>query len=275
MANYNQTLWLSSWPSYSTLSGNLYFIISCVTKWYIWYSPIVSGKPSTAEEKHHGCQYWLQPPPATAYLYAYIHGWGFICSWLGDCHTNFQVCPSNSVSCPTNNTNLHKLQSYGITEIFLSIIDSYLSNRYQCVELNNTKSSLKQISIGVPQGSILGPLLFILFINGFPKVSTTFTSLLYADDTALLFEGRSADELQNMLDEELPKVCKWFQNNKLSLNTKKTFFQIYNNSKTDANININLDGSTIREAETVKHLGVYIDRDMKWTSHKTYCKHHK
>ena len=70
-----------------------------------------------------------------------------------------------------------------------------------------------------------------------------------------------------MLNEELPKVCKWFQNNKLSLDTKKTFFQIYNNSKTDANININQEGSTIREAEKVKYLGVYIDRDMKWTSH--------
>ena len=116
---------------------------------------------------------------------------------------------------------LGKLQAYGITGTFLAMIESYLTNRHQCVNFNMAKSSLQQIKIGVPKGSILGPLLFILFVNDFPKVSTKFTSLLYADDTALLLQAKTKQELQNLLNKELPKVSKWFQANKLLLNTEK------------------------------------------------------
>ena len=162
---------------------------------------------------------------------------------------------------------LQKLKAYGITDMFLSIIESYLSSRYQCVEFKNVRSSLRQMSIGVPQGSILGPLLFILYINDFPQISTKFTSLLYADDTALLFEAKSPHALQKLLDDEFPKVCNWFQINKLSLNTDKTCFQIYNKSNQEVDVNVKLRGDHIREVETVKYLGVFIDRNMKWNNH--------
>lgn len=162
---------------------------------------------------------------------------------------------------------LLKLHSYGITDTFLAIIDSYLSNRYQCVEHTKVKSSLRQINIGVPQGSILGPLLFILYINDFPKISTKFTSLLYADDTALIFEADSTSELQSDLDTELPKVYEWLQANKLSLNTNKTFYQVYNKSKVNVDINVILNGINIKHTETVRYLGVYIDEELKWQSH--------
>lgn len=162
---------------------------------------------------------------------------------------------------------LLKLNSYGITDTFLRMIESYLSNRYQCVEHNKVKSSLRQINIGVPQGSILGPLLFILYINDFPSISSKFTSLLYADDTALFFEADSPSELQESLDTELPKVSKWLQANKLSLNTNKTFYQIYNQSKTNISLNVILKGSNIAHADTVRYLGVYIDEKLKWESH--------
>ena len=100
---------------------------------------------------------------------------------------------------------LHKLQLYGVNGTFLSIIASYLSNRHQCVEYIHAKSGLKQIMMGVPQGSVLGPLLFIIYINDFPNISTKFESLLYSDDTAQFFKAGSTNELQEMLDEELPK----------------------------------------------------------------------
>ena len=116
-----------------------------------------------------------------------------------------------------------KLKSYGIVNELFSIIVSYLSNRYQSVKFQNSVSSLRKITVGVPQGSILGPLLFVLFINDFPNISSGFTPLLYADDTALIFQAKSTAELQYIMDSELPKVCKWLQANKLALNTDKTY----------------------------------------------------
>ena len=91
---------------------------------------------------------------------------------------------------------LNKLKSYGVSGTFFDMISSYLSNRFQCVEFNAIRSSLQPITIGVPQGSILGPLLFILFVNDFPEVSTKFTSLLYADDTAIIFQAKTKEIMQ-------------------------------------------------------------------------------
>ena len=165
---------------------------------------------------------------------------------------------------------MQKLQAYGVNGTFWSIINSYLSNRYQCVEFKNALSNLREIKIGIPQGSILGPLLFIIFINDFAKISDKFTPLLFADDTALLFEADSPQQLQKLLDEELPKVCSWLQANKLSLNTQKTYCQVYSNFKKNISINVTLAGEKINEVETVKYLGVFIDKNMKWNSHITH-----
>ena len=147
---------------------------------------------------------------------------------------------------------LNKLQLYGIKDTFLSIIRSYLNNRYQCVEFLDTKSGLQNITTGVPQGSILGPLLFIIYINDFPKISTLFESLLYADDTALLFQACTVYDLQQMLDVELPKVHKWLKNNKLTLNTDKTLYQIYNRSREHAEVQVKLAGTTIQQTKIIQ-----------------------
>ena len=160
-----------------------------------------------------------------------------------------------------------KIQAYGITGNFLSMIHSYLSDRYQCVKFKDNISSLKEVSVGVPQGSILGPLLFIIFINDFPYISNKFTPLLYADDTTLVFQAKSSSELQSKLNEELPKICKWLQANKLCLNTNKTYYQIFNNTKSDVKLEIRMNETIIRETQTVKYLGILIDNDLKWNTH--------
>lgn len=147
------------------------------------------------------------------------------------------------------------------------MIKSYLSNRYQCVKYKNTTSSSCKISIGVPQGSILGPLLFIIYINDFPKICPTTTSLLYADDTAIFFEGKSHIELQNAIDRELPRICNWFHANKLSLNASKTFCQLYSKSSNNISIKVKLDCTQVKFVESVKYLGIHIDTDMKWKTH--------
>ena len=162
---------------------------------------------------------------------------------------------------------LNKLKAYGISGTFIDMITSYLSNRFQCVEFSAIRSTLQPIKIGVPQGSILGPLLFILFVNDFPEVSTKFTSLLYADDTAILFQSKTNEALQHLLNEELPKVDQWFKLNKLLLNTDKTYYQLYNTTKQHISLDVRIKDATIKHADTVKYLGVFIDKDMKWNSH--------
>ena len=162
---------------------------------------------------------------------------------------------------------LNKLSAYGFSGTFLKLIKSYLSDRYQCVEFQSFRSKLQKVSIGVPQGSILGPLLFILYINDLPNACAEASTLLYADDTAIFFEAENTAALQNMLDTSLPLLCRWFQINKLSLNTKKTFYQVYNTSGYMQNIRVILNGSLIQYSETVKYLGMLISTDLKWNKH--------
>ena len=149
----------------------------------------------------------------------------------------------------------------------LELLKSYLTNRQQCVEYNGFRSHIKNVSIGVPQGSILGPLLFLIYINDLPNVCNKSNCLLYADDTALIFESANANELQSLLDQELPNICRWLQSNKLSLNTKKTVYQIYNNTRVPLNLDLKLNGDPIQAVEKVKYLGMIIDTSLKWNYH--------
>ena len=160
-----------------------------------------------------------------------------------------------------------KLERYGFAGTSLNLIKSYLTNRYQCVDFNGTKSNLKPVQIGVPQGSILGPLLFLLYINDFPNVSKNITFLQYADDTAIFFESDTADNLQLLIESESLHICNWLMANKLTLNTQKTVFQVYKNSAKAPKLSIKLNNVEILEMETVKYLGVYIDSGLKWSAH--------
>ena len=100
-----------------------------------------------------------------------------------------------------------KLKLYGIQGTPLKLIQFYLSDRYQCVEYDRIQSNLSKIRVGVPQGSILGPLLFLLYINDLPNVCTSSSCLLYADDTVLIFENSDRGKLQADLDKDLPTIC--------------------------------------------------------------------
>ena len=160
-----------------------------------------------------------------------------------------------------------KLKLYGIKGIPLKLIQSYLSDRYQCVEYEGVRSNLSKIRVGVPQGSILGPLLFLLYINDLPNVCTRSSCLLYADDTVLIFENSDHSKLQADLDKDLPTICEWLKANKLSLNTKKTVYQLYNYSHTSFELNIILNKEVIEAADKVKYLGIVIDSHLKWNFH--------
>ena len=119
---------------------------------------------------------------------------------------------------------IEKLYNYGICGTANKWICSYLMNRYQYVTINGSNSDYMNVLCGVPQGSILGPILFILYINDMCNVSTLLKPILFTDDTNLFYSGKDIDELCSVVSIELDKLCIWFQVNKLSLNTSKTNF---------------------------------------------------
>ena len=119
---------------------------------------------------------------------------------------------------------LYKLKFYGISGVEYKLLSSYLSNRKQYVMFNNTNSEFTEIRTGVPQGSILGPLLFSIYINDFITVSNKLNFIMYADDTTIYFdlEDFEKDNLEHQINDELNRLNIWLKLNKLTLNTTKT-----------------------------------------------------
>ena len=114
------------------------------------------------------------------------------------------------------------MQYYGIRGTALNWFRSYIYERKQYVAVNNNKSEYRTMEYGVPQGSILGPLLFILYINDFIFSSNILHKVLFADDTNLFLSHKNVNDLEKILNDELIKIDIWFKCNKLSLNIKKT-----------------------------------------------------
>ena len=138
---------------------------------------------------------------------------------------------------------LSKLSHYGIRGSALQWFQSYLSNRKQYVTYNGVSSPVNTITCGVPQGSILGPLLFLLYINDLGHVCSSTTSILFADDTNLFKSGNDLNKMQDELNSELSKISLWLKLNKLSLNIGKTHFMVFTNKKRLDELNILIDGN--------------------------------
>ena len=117
-----------------------------------------------------------------------------------------------------HNILLHKLNHYGIRGTALSWFHNYLSNRQQYVCINGTNSDMLPITCGVPQGSILGPLLFLIYVNDLASVSKHAATILFADDTNLIYTSKSYENFTIMIEKDLKKISNWFKLNKLALN---------------------------------------------------------
>ena len=164
---------------------------------------------------------------------------------------------------------LCKLKYYGIDGISLNLIKSYLTNRFQYVQFENSESGLREIKTGIPQGSILGPLFFSIVINDLVNSSTKFRFLMYADDTTIYF---NLDDFPLVNREfeincELEKVNTWLKLNKLSINVDKTKCMFFHKRRPITPLQFSMNNRAIDVVENFNYLGIILDANMSWKSH--------
>ena len=164
---------------------------------------------------------------------------------------------------------LSKLEHYGVRGIAHQWFANYLSNRKQYTTVKNCDCSPLTVHYGVPQGSILGPLLFLLYVNDLHCCSTLLSFILFADDTTILLSHPNLASLINILNFELIKVSSWFQVNKLSLNSTKTKYMVFSRSMNLHNPHepVMINDTAISKVHFTKFLGVIIDDKLSWCHH--------
>ena len=159
-----------------------------------------------------------------------------------------------------------KLHAYGIRGFANNWFISYLSCRKQFVQIDSNKSTCLELISGVPQGSVLGPLLFIIYINDMHKC-TDLKLIHFADDSTAYIAGRDILTLTNSINSELVKIDKWVSANKLSLNAEKTNFSLFSNQKTFVIPDIHIRNSKIQRTSCHKFLGIMLDEKLNFQNH--------
>ena len=163
---------------------------------------------------------------------------------------------------------LHKLQHYGVHGVALDWFRNYLQNRKQYVSYDGVDSDSESIEYGVPQGSVLGPLLFLIYMNDLPQCICHSKVILFADDTTLYCSSTNIVELHEQINNDLKIMIDWFRTNKLSLNTSKTNYLIISPPRQHArpleNLKLKIGEDIIERKKSCKFLGVFIDENLKW-----------
>ena len=172
---------------------------------------------------------------------------------------------------------LRKLFFYGMSDNALQLLQSYLTSRQQCVIVGTKTSSLSTLKFGVPQGSVLGPILFSLYINDLPLYMEALCEL-FADDTSLHNHHKNLDTLMNSLQHSVDNLINWTEMNHMALHLDKTKFMLVTTRQKRQNLLPNLPPLTIKsdiiqEVQNHKVLGIIIDNNLSWTPHmNTLCK---
>ena len=161
------------------------------------------------------------------------------------------------------------MNHYGIHGVSNDWFKSYLSNRNQYVSINGYESSLAVINCGVPQGSVLGPLLFLLYINDLNQAIKFCKVHHFADDTNLLCHSNSIKKLNKLVNADLKHLINWLNANKISFNVKMTELVIFKSKQKEleGDLKIKLYGKRLYLTDSVKYLAVKIDTNLTWQHH--------
>jgi hypothetical protein len=151
----------------------------------------------------------------------------------------------------------------------LKWFESYLNNRMQCVQYQNSRSDFQKMTCGVPQGSVLGPLLFIIYTNDLSSCLRVTKSIQFADDTTLYASGKDHNLLFMNVNKDLEILNDWFKANKLSLNINKTNYMLFTNKRgpTNCNLVLKIGSEILIRKSYLKFLGIYIDDNLNWHEH--------
>ena len=167
-----------------------------------------------------------------------------------------------------------KLEHYGVQQRELSWFQSYLSNRKQFCRVGGVDSRTGVVEIGVPQGSCLGPLLFLIYINDLPSAVQGSTVSMYADDTSLCLKSRDISQLNEAINDDLAHLDSWLKGNKLSLNVAKTQSMLIATKPKHRTLNnaaeklhLKIRGSELDVVNKTKYLGVHVDNSLDWKEH--------
>ena len=163
---------------------------------------------------------------------------------------------------------LSKLQALGLDQVAIKWFASYLEDRQQIVQIGDTHSDSCSIKCGVPQGSILGPLLFLIYVNDM-RAAVSCKLLLYADDSALLTSGKDVSEIEGVLSRELESLGEWLEENRLSLHLGKTQSILFGSKKrlrTSNKLHVVCNDSDIEPDVEVTYLGVNLDQSLSGSS---------
>ena len=162
---------------------------------------------------------------------------------------------------------LTKLEKIGIRGLPNSLIKSYLNARQQYVKINKSISKLQNVTLGVPQGSVLGPLLFLIYVNDLPK-ATTCNIKMFADDTSIFINGKDADKLKEQAEICLNDITKWFHANKLIVNNDKTNYVVFSKKCIPEELDkLKFTNITITRKNNTKYLGMILDSKLTFNEH--------
>ena len=187
---------------------------------------------------------------------------------------------SKAFDCLDHDIIISKLKYYGLSDNAIKLLKIYLSKRDQYVQLGNFKSQYHNISCGIPQGSVMGPLLFNIVINDLPSATKKFDFIMYADDTTLVSMlknfGRTCNvmEIELNINIEISKVTTWLQRNKLQLNISKSkFMMLFRHSKTLPKLNITANGNLIDQVSEFNFLCIANDENIRLPGTLTFVIH--
>jgi len=180
---------------------------------------------------------------------------------------------SKAFDCVDHKILIRKYDRSGVRDNELSLMEDYLNNRTQFVKIGEALSDIKIIRIGVPQGSVLGPKSFLVFINDIFELVLKGRIQLFADDAVIFYNADSFEELQNFMQSDLNLLYEWFYNNKLSMNIDKTKYVIFKQQgKSVPDFHLTLGPKFIERVKEIIYLGLHLQENLKWNAQIDHIK---